>query len=83
MSEQLQLALSLLLIGMTTVFLILTLVVSGGKLLILFSNKFYKEDPVLVKGHGDDEDIPAAIITAVVQYVTGGVGKIKGIKKID
>ena len=83
MSEGLQLSMNLLLIGMTTVFVILTLVVGGGKLLIAISNRYYKEEPSPVTGHGDDEDIPVAIISAVVQLVTDGEGKIDKIKKID
>ena len=83
MSEEFQLALSLLFIGMITVFIILTLVVLGGRLVISLSNKFYVSPAPSSELTSKDDDIPVAILTAVVQHVTDGKGKIDKIKKLD
>ena len=82
MSEEYQLAFSLMVIGMVTVFLILTLVVTSGKLLIAVSNRFSKDEESPVVSGGEDEDIPVAIISAVVQHITSGKGQITDIKKV-
>ena len=82
MSEEFQLAITLMLIGMTTVFLILTLVVAGGRLLIAVSNRFSKDQETNLDSYNQEEDIPVAIIAAVVQQITGGAGQIKEIKKV-
>jgi len=76
-------ALSLLVIGMLTVFVVLTLVVLTGKLLISIVNLLPKETiiPVRVNNQGI-ENSKIAAITAAVEAFTEGKGNIKKIEKI-
>ncbi len=75
----------LMAIGMTTVFTILALVVLGGKLMIIITNRFAPEPEVAVvrtdRGTGIEASKIAAI-SAVVGTVTGGKGQVKEIKKV-
>ena len=83
MNEALQTALSLLAIGMITVFIILTLVVGGGQAIIALTNRFIPET-VVEKVTSDD--VPAdhvAVITAAVSEITGGKGTVEHIEKTD
>ena len=76
----------LMIIGMTTVFIILALVVLGGKVTILLTNKFNAEQQVQPKvGHTLSEinSSKIAAITAAVEHVTMGRGRITEIKKIN
>ena len=68
---------------MATVFLILFLVVTGGRLLIAVSNRISKPEESHVATANEDEDIPVAIISAVVQQMTMGKGQVKSIKKLE
>lgn len=77
----------LLVIGMITVVVVLSLVVLSGKLLIRLTNKYapepedeYKSVPLKVN-HQLDPRIIAAI-SGVVEHITGGSGNITSIKKI-
>ena len=78
---------SLLIIGMLTVFGVLILVVTSGGLLIRVVNKFYPlhqtkkivNDSIDQSGFIRSELISA--ITAAVDIVTKGKGKIKGIER--
>ena len=81
MSENIELALSLMGIGMFTVFVILFMVVAGGNILIKSVNKFVPETirQEVVKS---DQKKLAAIIAAV-NAVTGGKGRIEKITKIN
>jgi len=83
MTDPLNEALVLLVIGMTTVFVVLFLVVQTGNFLIFFVNKFSKNLPEN-KGSGDFSTIePAklAAISAAVNVFTKGKGKITSITK--
>lgn len=83
MSENYQLAIQLLLVGMVSVFFILGIVVTLGKLLIFSVNKFYPEPAVTViprKKSLDNSKL--AVIASVVEHVTEGKGIVKSIKKI-
>jgi len=90
MSPDIQSALSLLLIGMITVFIILGLVVLSGRILISMVNRF---DPQLELNRfsGTPKTIfkPKSInrkhlaaLTATVDVVTAGQGKIIKIEKV-
>ena len=74
----------LLAIGMITVFVVLSIVVLSGSVLISLVNK-YAPDPVkeskLVKPLISNKEI--AVITAVVDHVTQGRGKIESIEKVE
>ncbi len=73
-------ALTLLLIGMITVFVVLFLVVSVGNLLIYFVNRYLPVDQ-----GPPDSSIPGkkvAVLTAAVEAVTQGKGVITKIEKL-
>jgi len=81
--ENLELGLLLLLVGMTTVFAILILIIYLGKFLIAVVNKYVPEE-VLVKAPDRSAAIPmnvVAAITAAVNVVTHSKGKIINIEK--
>jgi len=81
MSENIELALSLMGIGMFTVFAILFMVVAGGNILIKAVNKFVP-DPIRQEVVKSDKKKLAAIIAAV-NVITGGKGRIEKITKIN
>ncbi len=70
-------------IGMVTVFIVLLLVVLCGTLLIKLVNK-YAPEPIkkskLIKPLISNKEI--AVMTAVVEHITLGKGKIESIEKI-
>jgi oxaloacetate decarboxylase gamma subunit len=70
-------------IGMITVFAVLSFVVFSGSLLITIINK-YAPEPVkeakLISPLISNKEI--AVITAVVDHVTKGKGKIESIEKL-
>ncbi len=83
MEDNIESALSLLLIGMTTVFVVLSLVVLIGNLLISVINKYFGTESL---GHVAETNIDPkkiAVITAAVQQVTEGKGRIEKIEKLN
>lgn len=82
MTSTLYTALTLLLIGMITVFVVLSLVVITGNVLIRIVNRFF---PVLSDKTGLSELSPEKIsaITAAIEIITEGRGKVKSIEKKD
>ena len=92
MNEQLSTALVVLLVGMITVFVVLSLVVLSGKVLISIVNKYAPEksskktttsrtSPITRKSSQISSSKVAAIVAAV-QQVTQGKGYIRDIKRI-
>ena len=82
--ENLQTALLLMVVGMTTVFAILLIVIYLGKLLIYLVNKYAPEEVVPVKKAAGPAPIPAnilAAITAAVNVVTSNKGKVVKVEK--
>ena len=83
MESNLSNALLLLAIGMVTVFVVLSLVVLCGSLLIKLVNK-YAQEPVktakLIKPLISNKEI--AVMTAIVEHITMGKGKIESIEKV-
>jgi oxaloacetate decarboxylase gamma subunit len=82
--ENLEIALLLMLVGMTTVFAILLIVIYLGKLLIYLVNKYAPEEVVSVKKAAGPAPIPAhilAVVTAAVNVVTANKGKIVKVEK--
>lgn len=82
--ENLETALLLIVVGMTTVFAILLIVIYMGKFLIYLVNKYAPEEIVSAKKALDPAPIPAnilAAITAAVNVVTSNKGKIVKIEK--
>ena len=84
MIESLQTALSLMIIGMFTVFVVLLLVVWGGKFLIFLTNKFLSGEtlskPVGSESRKNTKTL--VVLTAVVEHITSGKGRIQSIKKL-
>ncbi len=68
----------LLAVGMITVFVILSLVIGTGTLLIYITNKMYKQ-PQNQSNKISNETV--AVLTAVVNQVTGNSGNIDSIEK--
>lgn len=74
-------ALSLLLIGMITVFLVLFLVVVTGNLLIRLVNRFVSEE-LAQPSPASIEPNKLAAITAAIETITQGKGKITKVEKL-
>ncbi len=72
-------------LGLLTVFLVLLVVVGTGNAIIWFVNRFFEPTPSKMRPSG--EEVPAdkpgniAAITAAVQIITKGKGKIVKIEK--
>lgn len=84
MIESLQTALSLMVIGMLTVFTVLLLVVWGGKFLIFLTNRYLSEDrasETLITERKKNKN-SLVVLTAVVEHLTSGKGRIQSIKKL-
>jgi oxaloacetate decarboxylase (Na+ extruding) subunit gamma len=84
MEHDLNSALSILLIGMLTVFFILWLVVVIGNLIIMVVNRYWPAPQGPVKRGGKSGAITSgtmAAIVAAVEAVTGGKGKVTKIEK--
>lgn len=82
--ENLETALLLMAVGMTTVFAILLIVIYLGKLLIYLVNKYAPEEVIPVKKTSGPAPIPAnilAAITAAVNVVTSNKAKIVKVEK--
>ena len=84
--ENLETALLLMVVGMATVFAILLIVIYLGKLLISLVNKYAPEEQLpAMQGAQSPVPIPGnivAAITAAVNVVTQGKGKVAKIEKI-
>lgn len=75
-------AITLLLTGMITVFVVLLLVTITGNLLIRFVNHFFPtQDTPPTKAGKAINPAKLAAITAAVEIVTEGKGQISNIKK--
>ena len=73
-------ALTLLMIGMITVFVVLLLVVLVGNLLIYFVNRFLSSEDSNSGSAISSKEV--AVLTAAVEAVTQGQGTITKIEKI-
>ena len=85
MEDSLSTALTLMAVGMITVFTILTLIVVIGNLLIIIVNRFFPEELTITSSRSvaeksSDPRVLAAIITAV-DVITRGKGRITSIDK--
>lgn len=77
-------AISIMFVGMITVFFILYLIVLIGNVIIRLSNKYLPEEVVAVKVKKNNEpsNHTYAAIAAAIDIVTKGKGKVTNIKKI-
>jgi len=85
MDESINTALTLLGVGMITVFIVLLCVVIAGNLLISFVNKFQPisvEKPKSKKASNEINTSTVAAINAAVEIFTKGKGTITSISKI-
>ena len=85
--ENLETAFLLMVVGMATVFVILLIVIYLGKLLISLVNKYAPEEVVSVKQTSSRAPVPIpgnilAAITAAVNVVTQGKGKVTKVEKL-
>ena len=85
--ENIETAILLMVVGMATVFVILLIVIYLGKLLITLVNKYAPEEGVPVKREASQGPAPVpgnilAAITAAVNVVTQGKGKITKVEKL-
>lgn len=85
--ENLETALLLMVVGMSTVFVILLIVIYLGKLLIALVNKYAPEEVAPVKQGASRGPAPVsgnilAAITAAVNVVTQGKGKVTKVEKL-
>ena len=84
--ENLNTALLLLAVGMTTVFAILLIVINMGKLLIALVNKYAPEEVVATKSKaGGEAPIPSNILAAInaaENIATHGKGKVAKVEKL-
>lgn len=85
--ENLETAFLLMVVGMATVFVILLIVIYLGKLLISLVNKYAPEGVVSVKQTSSQAPVPIpgnilAAITAAVNVVTQGKGKVTKVEKL-
>lgn len=82
--EYLTLGLELLIVGMSTVFLILLIVIWGGKLLIRVVNRVAPEEVVAPKSVAASavDATTMEILRQAVAQITGGEGRVESVKKI-
>lgn len=79
--------LELMIVGMCTVFLILMIVIQGGKLLIRAVNKFAPEEVVPARKSASTsvaqiDPSVMSILQETVKQLTGGKGHLSSAKKI-
>lgn len=77
----------LMVVGMSTVFLILLIVIMGGKLLIKTVNKIAPEEAVAPKKSASAapaivDSKTMAVLQQVVSQLTGGKGRVASAKRI-
>ena len=76
-------AITLLFVGMITVFIILFLVVVSGNLLIILVNKYIPEKPKMAVPKSALHGNKLSAVVAAVEIVTKGRGHITKISKED
>ncbi len=85
--ENIGFGLQLMVVGMCTVFLILQIVITGGKLLIKVVNKVAPEEVVPAKktataAPAQIDGNTMAVLQEVVKQLTGGKGHVASARKI-
>lgn len=85
--ENLGIGLQLMIVGMCTVFLILIIVIYGGKLLIMAVNRIAPEELATAKKiaqtqSGSVTPTTMAVLNEVVKQLTGGKGHVSSARKI-
>lgn len=85
--ENLGIGFELMVVGMCTVFLILLIVINGGKLLIKVVNRIAPEEvkaakQTIAEQGGSVDPSTMAVLSEVVKQLTQGKGRITSAKKI-
>ena len=84
--ENLGIGFELMVVGMSTVFLILLIVIWGGKLLIKTVNRIApEEEAARRKGAAASDTVDGntmAVLQQVVSQITGGKGRVASARKI-
>ncbi|MBP5197215.1 MAG: OadG family protein [Bacteroidaceae bacterium] len=85
--ENLGIGFELMIVGMCTVFLILLIVINGGKLLIKVVNRIAPEEvkaakQTVAEQSGNVDPSTMAVLSEVVKQLTQGKGRITSVKKI-
>lgn len=84
--DNIGLGIQLMVVGMSTVFLILLIVIWGGKLLIKTVNKLAPEEVPAIKKteqvSGAIDSTTLSVLQQVVSQVTGGKGHLSSAKRI-
>lgn len=83
--ESLSIGLTLMLIGMVTVFCILLLVIYTSKLLIILVNKFAPEEQTHAKAEKKAvavDGVTMDVIRATVSQLTGGKGSVASVERL-
>jgi len=77
-------AISIMVVGMITVFFILFLIVLIGNLIIRFSNRYLPEETTVVKTKkaASSSENTLKAIEAAIDVITKGRGKVTNIKKL-
>lgn len=86
MSEEIEFGLTIMAVGMITVFSILGFVVLGGKIMIILINKFASDEanlppPTKLATQSIDKT-KISVLASAVTAVTKGTGRITNIKKL-
>lgn len=84
--ENIGFGLELMVVGMSTVFLILLIVISGGKMLIKVVNRVAPEEVVSPKkatpaAPAAIDETTMEVLRQVVSQITGGKGRVASAKK--
>lgn len=85
MSEEIEFGLTIMAVGMITVFSILGLVILGGKVMILVINRFASDVPVSIANNIVNQTINTtkiSVLASAVAIATKGKGKITKIEKL-
>ena len=86
-TENIYLALQLMVVGMATVFLILYIIIGLGKLHVNLTNANAKEAPpvskIPVTNTSETDATTQAVIQLAVKELTGGKGHVAQIKKLS
>lgn len=86
--ENLGIGLQLMIVGMCTVFIILLIVIYGGKLLIGLVNMIAPEEVAAAKKNVKAPTVPTvdastmAVLQEVVRQLTGGKGHVESARKL-
>jgi len=88
MTESIETGLLLMIVGMSTVFVVLGIVVYTGRFLIVIANRFHVDTlpptlAVQAEQSSDPSGAKIAAITGAIHTVTGGKGQITNIERLD